>query len=287
MAGAWFKEQVGPLPLGAWVAVVGGGLGIAFWSRRHPAPKVADTIEVPASADLGPIGIRDGALAGVGGDGTGATPTTPPITTNADWLRVAGATLIGHGYDPLLVTRALVKFLGGEQLSAGENAAVQLALRLVGLPPTPPQAPYDGATGPTTVTDPVTVNPPTAPPRPYTLPDQILSGGGYVNLTVPQLGGALDAAQGRGPAITTRPANIIGFDGNIYSWLSGPAVADAASRGTTLYIQPVPGVFVEAPWTPGSAGGTAFGTPYYVRAGRAADADIPKASPVFQTGVTA
>lgn len=43
-------RQVGPLPMGAWVAVVGGGLGIGVWVRRRQAADVTLTPADPQSA---------------------------------------------------------------------------------------------------------------------------------------------------------------------------------------------------------------------------------------------
>ena len=51
-------RQYGPLPLGAWVAVVGGGLGIALYTRSRDKPTV---------------NVEDGS--GVPGVGTGGTST--------------------------------------------------------------------------------------------------------------------------------------------------------------------------------------------------------------------
>jgi hypothetical protein len=48
------SKQVGPLPLGAWLAVVAGGLGIAWYTRRNttadPAP-VVDTSGINGVGD--------------------------------------------------------------------------------------------------------------------------------------------------------------------------------------------------------------------------------------------
>ena len=59
-------KQVGPLPLGAWVIVVGGGLGIAWWSRRNSAAE--------------PVYVEDGSGTsgvGVGGGAVGWSPVAP------------------------------------------------------------------------------------------------------------------------------------------------------------------------------------------------------------------
>jgi hypothetical protein len=40
-------KMVGPMPLGAWIAVVGGGLGFALYSRSQSAAAPVDTGMAP------------------------------------------------------------------------------------------------------------------------------------------------------------------------------------------------------------------------------------------------
>ncbi len=59
-------KQIGPLPLGAWIVVVGGGLGIALYTRRmgQSSEPVIDTSPDP----------------GVGEGGFQPTPPGTPVT---------------------------------------------------------------------------------------------------------------------------------------------------------------------------------------------------------------
>lgn len=81
-------KMVGPLPLGAWLAVVGGGLGLALYTRRQNAT------EAPTDPDLMPEDTGTTPGVGVGGSGqwTDVTPPTnstgdAPAETNEEWGR--------------------------------------------------------------------------------------------------------------------------------------------------------------------------------------------------------
>lgn len=166
-------KQVGPMPLGAWVAVVGGGLGISLYRRRHTASTTAasDTTFAPALSP--PITSTYGA---VGGNGvTTTTPTVfgaPAPQTNDEWARLAVITLIGHGFNAGLSTNAVQKYIDGQPQSAEEGAVIEAALRYIGPPPTLPNI----AVTPPPVNGPVT---PTTPPPPQATapPSSIVAGG--------------------------------------------------------------------------------------------------------------
>jgi hypothetical protein len=154
-------KQYGPLPLGAWVAVVGGGLGIALYTRSRDKP--AATI------------VEDGS--GVPGVGTGGTSTwisnqppedvvAPKPTTNEEWARAAINYLIAQGYDPAMSDTAIRKYLESTQLSLSENALVKIALAKLGAPPVPLPAPPDLPKPP----DPTPTPTPTPTPSPTPTP---------------------------------------------------------------------------------------------------------------------
>jgi hypothetical protein len=126
-------KTYGPLPLGAWVVLVGGGLGIALYSSRNkkgPAQTVEDTSGVP-------------------GVGTGAqslwVQNAPPagsdavaddkFTTNEEWARACVNYLIAQGYDAALADTAVRKYLQSKPLSLSENALIKVALAKYGAPP--------------------------------------------------------------------------------------------------------------------------------------------------------
>lgn len=129
------SKQIGPLPLGAWVVVVGTGLGIAYYSRRNSSGE--------------PEIMRD--ISGDPGVGTGpgwtaiAPPTDAPQgspdmedrepQTNEEWARVATNYLIAQGYDPATADAALRKYLVAGKLSIKEHALLSIAMAKYGAPP--------------------------------------------------------------------------------------------------------------------------------------------------------
>jgi hypothetical protein len=134
MASMNLSKQIGPLPLGAWIAVVAGGLGIALYTRRQNAAV--------------PVEVEDGS--GTPGVGTGAVggwlPTSPqpdtgittqPIITNEQWAVRAINDLIAQNYNPTLADSAIRKYIAGTPLSIGENALLAIALAKWGSPPQP------------------------------------------------------------------------------------------------------------------------------------------------------
>lgn len=151
-------KQIGPLPLGAWIAVVAGGLGIALWSRQKSAEApvvVEDTSGTP----------------GVGEGGTGSwidigkppTDNTSPVgyASNEAWGQAAINWLIAQGYAPGIASAAITKALAGGSDIDGNKMSIQewslwtLALKQLGAPPQP-----------------VNVSPPTSVPGPVTPPTQ-------------------------------------------------------------------------------------------------------------------
>jgi len=153
-----FGKQYGPLPLGAWVAVVGGGLGIAWYTRQ--------------SGNKGTTIVED--TSGIPGVGTGQgsmwIQNTPPpaqevaddkFTTNEEWARAAVNYLIAQGYDAALADTAVRKYLESKPLSLSENALIKLALAKYGAPPVLlPEPPPLPVIPPPVVTPPVTTPPP-------------------------------------------------------------------------------------------------------------------------------
>lgn len=171
MASVDFGKQVGPLPLGAWVVVVAGGLGIAYYSRRAGAPAAPTVVE-----DTG----------GVPGVGTGPSwtavppPSTapegaPPPATNEEWGRAAINYLIAQGYDANAADSAIRKYLESAKLSVQEYALVRIALTKLGSPPVPLPPPADPPVTttpapPVSVPGPVIQPPPPPPPPPVSQP---------------------------------------------------------------------------------------------------------------------
>jgi hypothetical protein len=141
-------KQIGPLPLGAWIAVVAGGLGIAYYGRRSGSQ--AAVTDAGVVDDTGtPDGTADGSVGGW-------TPTTPTGTTtdpgaptdNDQWGNLAINYLISQGYDPAwsfsAITKALDGGRGSSKLSVREYALWRAALRHLGAPPIPVIVPAPG-----------------------------------------------------------------------------------------------------------------------------------------------
>lgn len=127
MAENILAKQVGPLPIGAWVAVVGGGLVLAFYANRSQ----------------GGGGTQDDVLLAEPGVGEGGTQIidTPPVFTGGaietldQWVNRAILYLIGQGKNPLAANNAVKKYATGQELNQDEQALVNLAIAGVGLPP--------------------------------------------------------------------------------------------------------------------------------------------------------
>lgn len=150
-----FGKQIGPLPLGAWIVVVGGGLAVAYWSNKqqNSAPVVVED----TSGDEGV------------GEGPGWTAVPPPTSspsepeyeTNEQWASAAIQWLIGQGYPPGIANSAINKALAGgtdidgNKMSAQEWSLWTLALTHLGPPPYP-----------------VSVQPPTSTPGPTKPPEE-------------------------------------------------------------------------------------------------------------------
>lgn len=160
-------KMVGPLPLGAWIGIVGGGLALTAYTRNRGVAEsgpVAGPDDVPES------------LNGEPGVGTGGWTYTPPPTaesgsvesepdTNESWGRRAVNGLIAQGYNAAVSDAAIRKYLEGAKLGAQEYTLVTIALGKYGAPPillpapvfgppTLPKGTSGGAGKPTTVPKP-------------------------------------------------------------------------------------------------------------------------------------
>jgi hypothetical protein len=150
-------KQIGPLPLGAWIAVVAGGLGIAYYTKNSGGGGTTDTTTDGTVVD--DTGTPDGTADGTVGGWTATTPDTSTtgdgaITDNDSWGNAAINWLIAQGYDPgwsySAITKALAGGRGENRLSVREYALWRAALRHLGAPPTP-----------------ITLPPPTPIPKPH------------------------------------------------------------------------------------------------------------------------
>lgn len=138
-------QMVGPLPLGGWLVVVGGGVGLAVLGRKKTA--AADTAAAaPAPADTtGWFTPAAGSITGGtvplvtnGATTTADTIKTPAPVSNDEWAREVMIVLVGRGYGAFATQNTLSKYLEGRQLTAEEQIIVEAALRAKGPPPMPP-----------------------------------------------------------------------------------------------------------------------------------------------------
>lgn len=132
-------KQVGPLPLGAWIAIVAGGLGIAWYTRQQGTK----TVDVPVNDTGGTTGVGMGAGWIAVSPPTDGPPGSGKPTTNEEWAVQAINYLIRAGYDPAASDIAVRKYLEAQPLSVQEKALLGLALTFLGSPPVPLPAPTD------------------------------------------------------------------------------------------------------------------------------------------------
>lgn len=122
-------RKLGPFPLGVWLIVVGGGLGLAYFINRGQSTADEQLLAEP-------------------GVGTGLVPAgaviQPPPTdesgavedeTNVGWGRKVTNWLIAQGHDAALSDNAVRKYLAGESLNLQEQSLLNLALAVHGAPP--------------------------------------------------------------------------------------------------------------------------------------------------------
>lgn len=157
-------KEIGPLPLGAWIIVVAGGLGIAWYTKRSGTTPVEDTSAIPTDQQ----GVGDGSVGGwvptTPGSGTTTPPATTAPTTNEEWGQQAINWLIAQNYDPTLADSAIRAYLSGVKLSVSQNVLVGLALVHLGSPPVPLPVPDDSGTPPAKT--PIPTTPPKSTPPP-------------------------------------------------------------------------------------------------------------------------
>lgn len=163
--GDTMSKQIGPLPAGAWIAVVGTGLGIAYYTKKNKAPTGVVLEQYRDTSPQSGVGMGGSWLAV-------SPPTTAPagqvIDTNEKWASQCITWLIAQGYNPNVADAAMRKYIIAEKPSTQEYMMIGLALQHFGPPPFPipsvPDAPpVPDKQGPPVVTPPV-VTPPTPPP---------------------------------------------------------------------------------------------------------------------------
>lgn len=157
------KRKVGPLPVGAWLAIIGLGLGAAWvMSRRSSAGAAGSAGPVDSGVPLAPMGDP---LAGFVPTGIDAlTPLSPVDATpqsNQEWLGKAAKNLtaLRRPYAPQEIINALTKLLNGDARSERETLIINDAIAVTGYPPEPVPTPLAPPATPAPVN-------PTAPGQP-------------------------------------------------------------------------------------------------------------------------
>jgi cell division protein FtsN len=136
---SFFSKKVGPLPMGVWIAVIAGALGLAYYLNRNGGlMSGSNTKQLPQPM------ISTAGVAGVGRNAAGWSYSPPPPThnpkdntptTNNEWGQDAVQYLISHNYPPNLADSAVRNYLGGQQLTANEQALIAEVLKALGEPP--------------------------------------------------------------------------------------------------------------------------------------------------------
>jgi LysM repeat protein len=133
--GKYLGKSVAGIPVGAWVAVVGGGLAIGWYFSKGTAKNSGGT-SPDAQVPLTDPGVGSGGGQFVYDPPTNVTnPNTDAITDNNTWARRAINWLIAQGYDPGLSQSAVSKFINGTNRTLVEQTLINLALVQFGAPP--------------------------------------------------------------------------------------------------------------------------------------------------------
>lgn len=159
MAGMDMSKPIGPLPTGAWAAIVAAGVGIVWYTRTHGSSSSTTPVDPTTLADS--VGAGPTAF-------TAVDPSPQPssnaasFTDNGTWSVAAITWGIAHGLQPTIVDSAVRDYINGQNLSGQEQAIIDQILKALGPPPetlTPYQRPPSS-------TPPVTPGGPPSPPPP-------------------------------------------------------------------------------------------------------------------------
>lgn len=128
MAENFLTREVAGLPVGAWAAVVAGGLGLAYMLNKNQANAALEPVVEP--------GVGTGLVpAGAAFPATGQESEDAEPDNNLQWSQRAKAFLVARGIDPTKADNAVRKYVAAEQLTFEENAMINLAILGVGAPP--------------------------------------------------------------------------------------------------------------------------------------------------------
>lgn len=137
----WTKP-IGPLPTGAWAALVVGMLGLAYYNRTKANATVPASTVVDNTSGIPGVGVG-GWIATPAPTDSGSSSTSTTVTTNDMWAQQAITWLISQGYDPGVSDAAIRNYINGQSLTTQQQALVDTALKHFGAPPetlTPPNS---------------------------------------------------------------------------------------------------------------------------------------------------
>lgn len=161
----FLTRKLGPFPVGIWLVILAGGLGIGLYSRRTTfTARGTNTAEDISTTTAG--GTMQGGNAGApssqpaagGVNGLGL----PILGTNEEWYVWAYSQLVARGFSAGGAADALTMYLQGQALTEQQQRIVDSALQYAG--PTPQLLPPVARTPVT----PVAPNTPTKPSNPST-----------------------------------------------------------------------------------------------------------------------
>lgn len=140
--GDFLMHKIGPLPVIAW-----GGAALVIYlylKKKNTAAAGGPTALTPSGTvgTTGGIGSSDmsGTGGGSGGNtGTSGSTTAGQYSTNDAWGRAAVNYLVSVGVDPTVANSAITQFLASQNLTADQQAQVNLAIQALGAPPSLPQ----------------------------------------------------------------------------------------------------------------------------------------------------
>ena len=139
-------EDIGPLPVWAWGALLGGITVLwMYFSRRSGQ---VDTPPVsPDTTGLVDLGNAGEAPSGTSAGGSSAAPAPDPASgtsrfgDNFAWETAGVAFLVTSGVSPLSAQQALEAYLNGKQLTSSQGTIVGKVVAQLGLPPEGSPAP--------------------------------------------------------------------------------------------------------------------------------------------------
>lgn len=147
-------KKLGPLPAGVWIAIAVA----VFWyvAKKQKGSAAASGQATDPAGNVGTIDPATGYVygtpedqAGLGGgsssvgtsqdSGSGGSTTAGQYADNNAWAVAAINYLVSIGVDATEANTAITQFLASQQLTAQQQADVNLVIQRIGAPPSPPE----------------------------------------------------------------------------------------------------------------------------------------------------